>query len=60
MVVMEGGCNRCGMFAYVSKDQLDKHNGKIICFICENNHYSLQSIRDKKLKSLLKKKFWIF
>ena len=58
MVVIEGGCSRCNMFAYVSQSQLDKHNGKIVCFICEDKYFSIQSIRDKKLICILKGGFW--
>jgi uncharacterized Zn finger protein (UPF0148 family) len=60
MVMMEGGCDKCGMFAYVGVEKFHENNGKILCISCEEKYYSLQSVRDVKLSSLLKKRFWIF
>lgn len=64
-VVIEGGCQICGMFTYNSKEQYDANselrelsNGKLTCRSCCQKYYSEEVIRDAKLAKLLKWSIW--
>ena len=57
-ISIEGGCQRCGMFTYNSKEQYDANNGKLTCRSCYQKHYSEEAIRDAKLAKLLKRSIW--
>jgi hypothetical protein len=64
-VVIEGGCQICGMFTYSelselsnSKEQYDANNGELTCRSCYQKYYSEEAIRDAKLAKLLKRSIW--
>lgn len=57
-ISIEGGCQRCGMFTYNSKEQYDANNGKLTCQSCYQKYYSEEAIRDAKLAKLLKRSIW--
>jgi len=57
-ISIEGGCQRCGMFTYNSKEQYYANNGKLTCGSCYQKYYSEEAIRDAKLKKLLKRSIW--
>ena len=58
-ISIEGGCQRCGMFTYNSKEQYELSNGKLTCRSCYQKYYSEEAIRDAKLKKLLKRSIWL-
>jgi hypothetical protein len=55
MISIEGGCQRCGMITYNSKEQYDKNNGELTCRSCYQKYYSEEAIRDAKLTKILKR-----
>ncbi len=56
MVSLTGGCDKCGRL--IESPAFDPVTGEIpllICKECYDRYYSLETIRDKKLNSVLKK-----
>ena len=62
MIVLTGGCDRCGKLmqskAFDPSTLFTDPNYRVICDDCYNRYYSPQAIRDKKLNKVLKKKWW--
>ena len=69
-VMLTGGCMKCGRFCSTGIDSHLMKNGEIIdhfnyttsfdivCYLCYDKHFSIESIRDKKLNDLLKKPWY--
>lgn len=56
MVSITGGCNKCGRL--IESQSFDSVTGEIpilICKECYNKYYSLEAIRDKKIKRVLRR-----
>jgi hypothetical protein len=56
MVSITGGCNKCGRL--IQSQAFDPVSGEIpilICKECYNKYYSLEAIRDKKIKRVLRR-----
>jgi hypothetical protein len=56
MVSITGGCNKCGRL--IQSQAFDPVSGEIpilICKECYNKYYSLEAIRGKKIKRVLRR-----
>lgn len=58
MIIIEGGCDKCGLFTQNDSEVYQANRGKLFCRSCYEKYYSEAAVRDAKLGKLLKKSIW--
>ena len=58
MIVLNGGCDKCGKVMQSNAFDPDPVTGEIpilVCNDCYNRYYSLEALREQKLKKVLRR-----
>ena len=62
MIVLDGGCDKCGKLMQskafdpsLAETSTNRLSFTMICNDCYNRYYSLESIREQKLKKVLRR-----
>lgn len=58
MIVIEGGCDKCGKLMQSKPFNYTDKTPILICNTCYDTYYSPEAIREQKLNQVLKKSIW--